>query len=74
VKPQSNNPEACECGGVVISKILGFSYLEETFIETLKNWQDEWFYISDVPLDNPPRAGIVTPFTRPLQPSLTHGS
>lgn len=40
VKPQSNGPEACEYGDATISKIQGAGYLDGTFIETVKNWQE----------------------------------
>lgn len=63
MKLQTRGPETCECSSAYIGKILGSGYLDGTLIETNKNWQEEWFYISDVSLENPPRAGIITPFT-----------
>lgn len=32
-------------------------------METNKNWQEEWFYIADVPLEDAPRGRVVTLFT-----------
>lgn len=63
VRLQTNVNETCECGGANIINIVGVNYLEGTFVETNKNWQEKWFYIPDVPLEDPVRTGIVTPFT-----------
>lgn len=45
----------------MISKSSGVKWLQGKFIETVKNWQEEWFYMADVPLSN--REGIATPFS-----------
>lgn len=64
MKLQTNVDETCECGGAAICKQAGSKYLPGDFSETNKKWQEEWFYMPDVELDNPPRAGIVTPLSR----------
>ena len=33
----------------MISKIHGIRWLPGKFIETVKQWQEEWFYMADVP-------------------------
>lgn len=63
IKLQTSVDETCECGGAAVSKVADSKYLPREFVETNKNWQEEWVYIPDVGLENPPRAGIVTPFT-----------
>lgn len=55
--------EDCECGGAIICKQPRSGYLAGEFLETNKKWQEEWFYIPDVELANPPQAGIITPFS-----------
>lgn len=54
VKLQTNVNETCACGGANISKIGDVKYLEGDFIEMNKNWQEEWFYIADARLEDPP--------------------
>lgn len=48
--------EVCVCGCANISNIAGAKYLEGDFVETNKNWQEEWFYIPDVRLEDPLRS------------------
>ena len=47
VKPKSSDAEFAECGGAMISKLQKPEWLEGTFIETVKLWQREWFYITE---------------------------
>jgi hypothetical protein len=47
-----------ECWAAMISRIPGSIWLEGKLIETVKNWQEEWFYMAYVCQD-----GIHTPFT-----------
>lgn len=61
----------CECSGAVINKVASVKYLAGEFMETNKNWQEEWFYIPDIGLEDPPRASIVTTFT-PTPPTRRH--
>ena len=61
VKMQTNGAQPTECGATMISRTSGSLLPEGKFIETVKNWQEEWFYMADVPLGN--REGIPTPFT-----------
>lgn len=61
VKLQTNVDETCECGSAAISKVAGVKHLEGEFMEMNKSWQEEWFYILDVALEDPPRADVVTP-------------
>lgn len=37
-------------------------YLDGSPEESEENWLEEWFYLPDVPLEDPPRAGLITPF------------
>lgn len=64
VKLQTNVNETCECGGATIYKQAESEYLAGDFSETNKTWQEEWFYVRDVELDNPPQSGMVTPFSQ----------
>lgn len=60
---QFNGSEPLECGGAHIGISAGVEYLEGKFADTRKNRQEEWFYLPDVPLTDPPRVGTVTPFS-----------
>ena len=46
IKPKISSADLAECGGAIISKIQKVDWFEGTFIETMKEWQREWFYIT----------------------------
>jgi hypothetical protein len=48
VKPKSSGSELAECGGAMISKIPKVCWPEVVFVETIKVWQRELFYITDL--------------------------
>lgn len=52
-----------DCAGAVIYLVADFGYLDGFPEESTEDWQEEWFYLPDVPLEDPPRAGLPTPFT-----------
>lgn len=52
-----------DCAGAVIYLVADFGYLDGFPKESTEDWQEEWFYLPDVPLEDPPRAGLLTPFT-----------
>lgn len=74
VKMQTSNNKPTECGVVMISKILGAKWLEGKFINTVKHWQEEWFYMPDVPLANSARYRIATAFTAMPQRGSSPGT
>ena len=47
IKPKSSGSDVAECGGAMISKNQGVEWLKGTFIETVKEWRREWFYITE---------------------------
>ena len=56
--PCSRDGNLFECGGAEVCRIAGSGYLIGTPKEDIETWQGEWFYISDVPLEGPPRQGL----------------
>jgi hypothetical protein len=46
IKPKSGGSDLVECGGAMISKNQGATWFKGTFIETVKEWQKEWSYIT----------------------------
>jgi hypothetical protein len=46
VKPKVVGGEHADCGGAMISKLTQVPWLEGKFIDTVKVWQKEWFYIT----------------------------
>jgi hypothetical protein len=47
VKPKTVASEHADCGGAVISKLPRVEWPTGTFIDTIKIWQKEWFYITE---------------------------
>lgn len=47
----------------MISKILGTKWMKGKFIDIMKHWLEDRFYMADVPLTNLDREGIATAFT-----------
>ena len=36
-----------ECGGAMVGKMPNITWLEGTFVDTIKGWQSGWFYITE---------------------------
>jgi len=36
-----------DCGGAMVSKLPNLTWPKEAFVETVKIWQQEWFYITE---------------------------
>jgi hypothetical protein len=47
VKPKIVDGQQADCGGAMISKLARVEWPEGIFIETVKVWQREWFYITE---------------------------
>ena len=47
IKPKIIDGEQADCGGAMVSKLPRVIWPKGTFIETVKVWQKEWFYITE---------------------------
>ena len=47
VKPKVVGVRQAECGGAMVVKMANFTWLEGSFVETIKGWQSGWFYITE---------------------------
>src|SRR4051812_9504266 len=47
VKPKVVDGQHAECGGAMVSKLPNVSWPKGTFVETVKEWQRQWFYITE---------------------------
>jgi hypothetical protein len=47
IKPKIVDSQQADCGGVMVNKLPQVEWPEGTFIETVKIWQKEWFYITE---------------------------
>ena len=47
VKPKVVDGQHTECGGAMVSKLTNVSWPKGTFVETVKEWQKLWFYITE---------------------------
>ena len=47
VKPKVVSGCQEECGGAVVGKMPNITWLEGTFVDTIKGWQSGWFYITE---------------------------
>ena len=64
VKPKVVNGQHADCGGAMVSKLPKVNWPKGVFVDTVKIWQQEWFYITEPrgskwaahqPLDPDPR-------------------
>ena len=39
--------QQAECGGAMVGKMPNVTWPEGSFVETVKGWQQEWFYITE---------------------------
>ena len=46
VKPKVVGDRKAECGGAMVGKMPNVTWLEGSFVETIKGWQSGWFYIT----------------------------
>ena len=51
IKPKSSGAQLADCGGAMVSKLPKVTWPEGTFVETIKVWQREWFYITELPAE-----------------------
>ena len=47
VKPKVVNGEHAECGGAMVSKLNHVTWPKGRFVDIVKVWQQEWFYITE---------------------------
>ena len=47
VKPKMIEGQHAACGGALISKIANVTWLEGSYVETIKGWESGWFYITE---------------------------
>ena len=47
VQPKVVDGQHAECGGAMVSKLPNVSWPKGTFVETVKEWQKQWFYITE---------------------------
>ena len=79
VKPKVVKGSQAECGGAMVGKMPNVTWLEGSFVETIKGWQSGWFYITE-PRDTnwvaaPEfRSGIPTRLTSWKEKGLSRGN
>ena len=68
VKPKVVGGRQAECGGAMVGRMSHVTWLEGTFVETIKGWQSGWFYITE-PRDpngqRPPNSDLASPHGSP---------
>ena len=47
VKPKVVGGQHAECGGAMVSKMPNVTWPKGTFVETVKGWQQQWFYVTE---------------------------
>ena len=47
VKPKVVDGQHAKCGGAMVSKMPNVTWPRGTFVETVKEWQKLWFYITE---------------------------
>ena len=47
VKPKVVKGSQAECGGAMVGKMPNVTWLEGSFMETIKGWQSGWIYITE---------------------------
>ena len=48
VKPKVVVGQQAECGGAMVGKMPNVTWLEGSYVETIKGWQSGWFYITEL--------------------------
>ena len=60
IKPKTSGTQLADCGGAMVSKLPRVKWPEGTFVETIKVWQWEWFYITEPRAKNQEEAPAFT--------------
>ena len=47
VKPKVVVGQQAECGGAMVGRMPNVTWLDSSFVETVKGWQSGWFYITE---------------------------
>ena len=47
VKPKVVDGQHAECGGAMVSKMPNVIWPKGSFVETVKGWQKQWFYVTE---------------------------
>ena len=47
VKPKVVVGQQVECGGAMVGKMPNVTWVEGSYVETIKGWQSGWFYITE---------------------------
>ena len=47
VKPKVVSGEHAECGGAMVSRMPNVTWPTGTFNDSVKEWQQQWFYITE---------------------------
>ena len=47
VKPKIMSGQQAECGGAMVGRMPNVTWLDDSFVETVKGWQSGWFYITE---------------------------
>ena len=47
MKPKVVDGQHTDCGGAMMSKLPNVTWPKGAFVETVKGWQQEWFYIME---------------------------
>ena len=47
IKPKVVHGSQAECGGAMAGKMANVTWLEGSYVETIKGWQSGWFYITE---------------------------
>ena len=47
VKPKVVGGQQAECGGAMVGNMPNVTWLEGTYVDTIKGWQSGWFYITE---------------------------
>src|SRR4051812_26478132 len=69
--PRSQGGSIYQVGGAEIWRIAGTGYPPGTPKKASEDWPSEWFYIDDVPLPDPIRAGLLEFSMAPLKKRLS---
>ena len=48
VKPKVVGSHQAECGCAMVGKMPKVTWLERSYVETVKRWQSGWFYITEL--------------------------
>ena len=69
--PRSKEGSMYQVGGAEVWRIAGTGYLSGTPKKASEDWPSEWFYIEDIPLQDPVRIGLPEFDSAPLKKRLS---